>query len=72
MTEDRIPKNPVEIYLTNAQLLRLVGLSADSLVGIQIGSDCADNTILYAHFVDYDQRSRHYEIYTDGSHKDVT
>jgi hypothetical protein len=72
MREDRAPKNLVEIYLTREQILRLAAASADALVGVQIGSDCADNTKAYIHFVDFDQAEKHWDIYTDGSYEDVT
>lgn len=69
---DSRPNNPVEIYLTREQIFRLAGLANDALVGIQIGTDCNDNSYAYAHMVDFDQKERHAEIYTDGSWKDVT
>lgn len=62
------------VYLTNEQIVRLCGLSADAVIGIQITTDESDQSPVNVDTVAYDDihNSRHYVIDADGTMRDVT
>jgi len=61
------------VYLTKEQLVRLVGISGDALVGIQIHTDARDDTIATCEFVDIDINDlRHFTIQSDGRLTETT
>ncbi len=61
----------VEIYLTKEQIQRIAALTLDSLVGAQIGSTVADDSIAYVVTCDAED-NWHYEVDADGTCRDVT
>lgn len=61
---DQVPT----VYLTKEQIVRLCGLSADSLVGIQLHTDANSSSYVYGEFVHIDSGElEHFTIDPDGS-----
>lgn len=60
------------IYITNEQAVRLVGISGDALIGMQITGDASDKSAIQVASVDLGMRDRHYVIEADGEMRDVT
>lgn len=62
------------IYITNDQAARLVGLSCDTVLGMQVSGDDESDTRIQVAMIDINNlnRSRHFEIEADGSMTETT
>lgn len=62
------------VYLTKEQAARVAALAIDALVGVQLHTDDTDMSAVIVDMVpiDADTASRHFVVYTSGSHEETT